>query len=235
MGNDAARPPRAVLGARDLPTRDSVRPRLRQVRPQRRGPGRDVHRGRHRGWTRRSEWAGRNCNRRPLDERRPCRPMRRTGAAMLRRRDSMPGRRLLLGRDVRRERRVADERRCLRRRKPHRVRRVRAAVLPEQYLQRQQALLRGRRLSLHGPELRRCTRRVRELRVLHLRRRRTDLLHGRPERPGRGRQLLRDLRRCLRSGDEQVHGVRRQRSALLRRRLVRRKRMLRPERDDVRG
>ena len=57
---------------------------------------------------------------------------------------------------------------------------------------------------------------------------------GAPGGQGDGRELLHDVGRRLRAGDEQVHGLRRQRAAVLRRRVVRRRRVLRPDGEDVR-
>jgi hypothetical protein len=143
---------------------------------------------------------------------------------------------MLRGRDVRRARRVSDDDDGVHRRQRRRLRGRRGgAVLSERDVH-WQAMLRRRALRLAGPELRRhpAPRHLRQFGLRRLRGGRADVLHRRPRWSGDRRELLHDVGRGVQSRDEPVHRLRRQRAALLRRRLVRGRRLLRPDRRHVR-
>ena len=166
------------------------------------------------------------------------RSLRRTGSGLLRDGHGVPGRRLLLGRDVRRARVVSDQRQRVPRRDARRVRGRwcrPAALLPERDVRRQ-AVLRRRAVRRAGPELRRrpAPRDVPQRRLRHVRRRRPDVLHGRSRRAGQRGELLHRVGRGVQSRHEQVRGLRWKRPAVLRRGLVRGRRLLRSDGEDLR-
>ena len=218
-------PPRCRDGRRGA--RDGVERGLARGRGKRRhGPGRERPGHRRRGRAGRSLDAGR-------------RSLRWPRSSLLRDGDGVRGRRVLLRRNVRRAWVLSDQRQRVHRRDARRLRRRgcrSAAVLPERDVQRQ-AVLRRRSVHRAGPDLRghSAARGVRQLGLRRVRRRRADLLHRRARRRGQRCELLHRVGRGVQSRNEQVHGLRWKRAALLRRGLLRWWRVLRPDGEDVRG